>query len=60
MLKWLKTNKKLREELRKKQEEIDNLRTDWFNKQKEISNLKRELSLARKMWDISDKTKSYS
>ena len=59
MIKWFKTNKKLRELLNKKQEEIDNLRNDWFKKRKEISDLKRELDLARKMWDISDKTKKY-
>lgn len=59
MIKWFKTNKKLREILNKKQEEIDNLRNDWFLKRKEISDLKRELMLARKMWDISDKTKQY-
>ena len=59
MIKWLKTNIRLRKDLKKKQEEIDNLRNDWFKKQKEISDLKRELNLARKMWDISDKTKNY-
>lgn len=59
MIKWFKTNKKLREILTKKQEEIDNLRNDWFLKRKEISDLKRELMLARRMWDISDKTKKY-
>jgi len=59
MIKWFKTNKKLREILNKKQEEIDNLRNDWFKKRKEISDLKRELMLARRMWDISDKTKKY-
>jgi len=59
MIKWFKTNKKLREILNKKQEEIDNLRNDLFLKRKEISDLKRELMLARRMWDISDKTKKY-
>ena len=59
MIKWFKTNIRLRKDLKKKQEEIDNLRSDWFKKQKEISDLKRELMLARKMWDISDKTKKY-
>ena len=59
MIKWFKTNKKLREILTKKQEEIDNLRNDWFLKRKEISDLKRELMLAKRMWDISDKTKKY-
>lgn len=59
MIKWFKTNKKLREILNKKQEEIDNLRNDWFLKRKEISDLKRELMLAKRMWDISDKTKQY-
>ena len=59
MIKWFKTNKKLREILNKKQEEIDNLRNDWFLKRKEISDLKRELMLDRRMWDISDKTKKY-
>ena len=59
MIKWFKTNKKLREILTKKQEEIDNLRNDWFLKRKEISDLKRELMLAKRMWDISDKTKQY-
>ena len=59
MIKWFKTNKKLREILNKKQEEIDNLRNDWFLKRKEISDLKRELMLAIRMWDISDKTKKY-
>lgn len=59
MIKWFKTNIKLRKELKKKQEEIDNLRDDWFKKRKEISDLKRELMLSRKMWDISDKNKTY-
>ena len=59
MIKWLKTNIRLRKDLKKKQEEIDNLRNDWFKKQKEISDLKRELILSRKMWDISDKNKTY-
>ena len=59
MIKWLKTNIRLRKDLKKKQEEIDNLRADWFRKQREITDLKRELNLARKMWDISDKTKNY-
>ena len=59
MIKWFKTNIRLRKDLKKKQEEIDNLRNDWFKKRKEISDLKRELNLARKMWDISDKTKNY-
>ena len=59
MIKWLKTNIRLRKDLKKKQEEIDNLRADWFKKQREITDLKRELNLARKMWDISDKTKNY-
>lgn len=59
MIKWFKTNKKLREILNKKQEEINNLRNDWFLKRKEISELKRELQLARRMWDETDKTKRY-
>jgi len=59
MIKWFKTNIRLRKDLKKKQEEIDNLRNDWFKKRKEISDLKRELNLARKMWDISDKNKTY-
>ena len=59
MIKWFRTNIKLRKELKKKQEEIDNLRSDWFKKRKEISDLKRELMLSRQMWDISDKNKTY-
>lgn len=59
MIKWFKTNIKLRKELKKKQDEIDNLRDDWFKKRKEISDLKRELMLSRQMWDISDKNKTY-
>ena len=59
MIKWFRTNKTLRELLDKKQEEIDNLRNDWFGKRKEISELKRELQLARRMWDETDKTKRY-
>ena len=59
MIKWFKTNIRLRKDLKKKQEEIDNLRNDWFKKQKEISDLKRELQLARRMWDETDKTKRY-
>jgi predicted RNase H-like nuclease (RuvC/YqgF family) len=59
MIKWFRTNIKLRKELKKKQEEIDNLRNDWFKKRKEISDLKRELQLSRQMWDISDKNKTY-
>ena len=56
---WFRTNKTLRKLLDKKQEEIDNLRNDWFKKRKEISDLQRELNLARKMWDETDKTKRY-
>ena len=56
---WFRTNKTLRKLLDKKQEEIDNLRNDWFKKRKEILELKRELSLARRMWDETDKTKRY-
>ena len=59
MIKWFRTNIKLRKELKKKQDEIDNLRNDWFKKRKEISDLKRELMLSRQMWDISDKNKTY-
>ena len=59
MIKWFRTNKTLRKLLNKKQEEIDNLRNDWFEKRKEISELKRELQLARRMWDETDKTKRY-
>jgi predicted RNase H-like nuclease (RuvC/YqgF family) len=56
---WFRTNKTLRKLLDKKQEEIDNLRNDWFKKRKEILELKRELNLARRMWDETDKTKRY-
>ena len=56
---WFRTNKTLRKLLDKKQEEIDNLRNDWFKKRKEILELKRELNLARRMWDEADKTKRY-
>ena len=59
MIKWFRTNKTLMELLDKKQKEIDNLRNDWFDKRKEISELKRELQLARRMLDETDKTKIY-
>jgi|TARA_B100001094_G_scaffold277445_1_gene286305 hypothetical protein len=59
MIKWFRTNKTLRKLLNKKTEEANNIRTEWFRQRKEISDLKRELMLARKMWDISDKTKKY-
>jgi predicted RNase H-like nuclease (RuvC/YqgF family) len=59
MIKWFRTNIRLRKDLKKKQEEINNLRNDWFEKRKEISELKRELQLARRMWDETDKTKRY-
>ena len=58
-MRWFRTNKTLRKLLDKKQEEIDNLRNDWFKKRKEILELKRELNLARRMWDETDKTKRY-
>ena len=59
MIKWFRTNIRLRKDLKKKQEEINNLRNDWFKKRKKISELKRELQLARRMWDETDKTKRY-
>ena len=59
MIKWFRTNKTLRKLLNKKTEEANNIRTEWFRQRKEISDLKRELMLARRMWDISDKTKKY-
>ena len=59
MIEWFRTNKKLRKLLTKKTEETDNLRNEWFRQRKEISELKRELELARRMWDETDKTKRY-
>ena len=59
MIKWFRTNKKLKELLKKKTEEADNIRNEWFRQRKLITELQRELELARKMWDVSDKTKRY-
>tara|TARA_B110000977_G_scaffold88974_1_gene118252 strand:- start:646 stop:822 length:177 start_codon:yes stop_codon:yes gene_type:complete len=56
---WFKLNKTLRKELKRKTEEADNIRKEWFKQRKQISDLVRELELARKMWDVSDKTKRY-
>jgi hypothetical protein len=56
---WFKLNRTLRELLKKKTEEADNIREEWFKQRKEISELKRELNLARRMWDETDKTKRY-
>ena len=56
---WFKLNRTLRELLKKKTEEADNIRKEWFIQRKEISELKRELELARRMWDETDKTKRY-
>ena len=56
---WFKLNRTLRELLKKKTEEADNIRNEWFKQRKEISELKRELDLARRMWDETDKTKRY-
>ena len=36
---WFKLNKTLRKELKRKTEEADNIRTDWFRQRKEISDL---------------------
>ena len=59
MIKWFRTNKKLKELLKQKTEEADNIRNEWFRQRKLITELQRELELARKMWDVSDKTKRY-
>ena len=59
MIKWFRTNKKLKELLKTKTEEADNIRNEWFRQRKLITELQRELELARKMWDVSDKTKRY-
>ena len=59
MIEWFRTNKKLKELLKKKTEEADNIRKEWFRQRKLITELERELELARKMWDVSDKTKRY-
>ena len=56
---WFKLNRTLRELLKKKTEEADNIRNEWFRQRKLITELQRELELARKMWDVSDKTKRY-
>jgi|TARA_B110000908_G_scaffold154060_1_gene191075 hypothetical protein len=56
---WFKLNRTLRELLKKKTEEADNIRNEWFKQRKLITELQRELELARKMWDVSDKTKRY-
>ena len=56
---WFKLNRTLRELLKKKTEEANNIREEWFKQRKEISELKRELDLARRMWDETDKTKRY-
>mgnify|MGYP000341180016 FL=1 len=59
MIKWFRTNKRLKELLKQKTEEADNIRNEWFRQRKLITELQRELELARKMWDVSDKTKRY-
>ena len=59
MIEWFRTNKKLKELLKQKTEEADNIRNEWFRQRKLITELQRELELARKMWDVSDKTKRY-
>ena len=59
MIKWFRTNKKLKELLKQKTEEAGNIRKEWFRQRKLITELQRELELARKMWDVSDKTKRY-
>jgi hypothetical protein len=59
MINWFRTNKKLKELLKKKTEEAGNIRKEWFRQRKLITELQRELELARKMWDVSDKTKRY-
>lgn len=56
---WFRTNKTLRELLKKKTEEADNIRNEWFKQRKLITELQRELELARRMWDETDKTKRY-
>tara|TARA_B110000858_G_scaffold50572_1_gene58554 strand:- start:115 stop:291 length:177 start_codon:yes stop_codon:yes gene_type:complete len=56
---WFKLNRTLRELLKKKTEEADNIRNEWFKQRKLITELQRELEVARKMWDVSDKTKRY-
>ena len=59
MIKWFRTNRKLKELLKKKTEEAGNIRNEWFRQRKLITELQRELEVARKMWDVSDKTKRY-
>tara|TARA_B110000977_G_scaffold149785_1_gene189927 strand:- start:476 stop:652 length:177 start_codon:yes stop_codon:yes gene_type:complete len=56
---WFRTNKTLRELLKQKTEEADNIRNEWFRQRKLITELQRELELARRMWDETDKTKRY-
>tara|TARA_B110000971_G_C19566599_1_gene301169 strand:- start:298 stop:474 length:177 start_codon:yes stop_codon:yes gene_type:complete len=56
---WFKLNRTLRKLLKQKTEEAENIRKEWFRQRKEISELKRELQLARRMWDETDKTKRY-
>ena len=56
---WFKLNRTLRKLLKQKTEEADNIRNEWFKQRKLITDLQRELELARKMWDVSDKTKRY-
>lgn len=56
---WFKLNRTLRKLLKQKTEEADNIRNEWFKQRKLITELQRELELARKMWDVSDKTKRY-
>jgi len=56
---WFKLNRTLRELLKKKTEEADNIRNEWFKQRKLITELQRELELARRMWDETDKTKRY-
>ena len=59
MIKWFRTNKKLKELLKQKTEEADNIRKEWFKQRKLSTELQRELQLARRMWDETDKTKRY-
>ena len=59
MIKWFKTNKELKGEIKSKESQIGLMREHIMTQNKEILSLKREIRDLKKLLDIAENTKRY-
>lgn len=59
MIKWFKSNKELKREIKSKESQIGLMREHLMTQNKEILSLKKEIRDLKKLLDIAENTKRY-